>query len=386
MRWMALLVSSAMLAGGAAAGQAQAKAPQTATQLVLPPVPKALLPQDFAGWVAAGAVKKISDPAQADAANAAALKEYNFTDAELADYTRGKETLSLHALRFHDASGAFGAYSFYRQNGWPKEQIGTGATSNQNRVLFWVGNTVVDANFSRIGAMSGSELRELASQIPVPQGSKALAPPILANLPQSKLDPQTTHYAVGPVSYAGAGGVLPADLVGFDRGAEAVTANYSLPSGVATLTVFDYPTPQMAAAQETRLRDYINACKHADKQTQTTWPKPLQDSDLVSLEVRRSGPLVAVVAGDAVPDESHKLLALVHYEADLMSVPQPTESEVAKTGKLLLAITILVLVLCSISLLLGVFLGGFRALYRISRGKPASSVFDEEFIRLNLRD
>ena len=46
-----------------------------------------------------------------------------------------------------------------------------------------------------------------------------------------------------------AGGVLPPDLVGFDRGAEAVTANYSLNSGPATLTIIDYPTPQMAAAR-----------------------------------------------------------------------------------------------------------------------------------------
>ena len=109
----------------------------------------------FAGWVAAEAPKKFTDAAQADPANAAALKEYDFTDGALASYKRSGETLSLRALRFHDASGAYGAYSFYRQNGWPKEEIGTGATSNHNRVLFWLGNTVVDANFSHIGPMSG---------------------------------------------------------------------------------------------------------------------------------------------------------------------------------------------------------------------------------------
>jgi hypothetical protein len=92
----------------------------------------------------------------------------------------------VRALRFHDASGAYGAYSFYRQNGWPKEQIGAGATSNHNRVLFWVGNTVVDATFSHISAMSGSELRELAAGLPQPDGGKALTPPILANLPQDQ--------------------------------------------------------------------------------------------------------------------------------------------------------------------------------------------------------
>jgi hypothetical protein len=387
MRWIAILVCSAALVGGTASAQAQAapaKPSETkgAAHLVLPAVPKALLPDAFAGWVSAEAPKKLTDVVQADPANAAVLKEYDFSDAVTADYKRSGETLSLRALRFHDASGAYGAYSFYRQSGWPKEKIGTGGTSNHNRVLFWVGNTVVDANFSRIGPMAGSELRELAGQLPLPEGSRALAPPILANLPQASLDGQTTHYAVGPAGYAGAGGVLPPELVGFDRGAETATANYTLRSGVATLTIIDYPTPQMAAAMEPKIRDYIKAGKGA----QPAWPKPLVDSDLASLEVRRSGPLVAIVSGDAIPDESHKLLATVHFESELMSIPQPTESEVAKTGRLLLGIATLVGIGSFAAILLGFFLGGFRALYRIARGKPASSVYEAEFISLNLRD
>jgi hypothetical protein len=394
MRWIAILVCSLVVAGSAVAAQAQsspaaaakAPAPQGATHLVLPPIPKALLPEAFGGWVVEGAPKKVIDAAQADSVNTAALKEYDFTDAAQADYKRGGETLSLRALRFRDASGAFGAYSFYRQNGWPKEQIGSGATSNHNRVLFWVGNTLVDANFSRVGPMSGAELRELAGELPAPEGGNALAPPVMADLPQGSLDGQTTHYALGAAGYAGAGGVLPPELVGFDRGAEAVTANYTLRSGPATLTIIDYPTPQMATAQETRIREYIHAAKQAGKQAQAAWPKPLADSDLDSLEVRRSGPLVALVSGDAVPDESHRLLASVHFETDLMSVPQPTESETAKTGRLLMGITGLVLIGACAAFLLGIFLGGFRALYRIARGKPASSVYDVEFISLNLRE
>jgi hypothetical protein len=344
--------------------------------------PKELLPESFAGWVADGAVKKLTDPALADGANAAALKEYEFEEGATADYKRSGETLSLRLLRFHDASGAYGAYSFYRQNGWPKEDIGTGATSNHNRVLFWVGDSVVDANFSRIGPMSGSELRELASQIPTPDGPRALAPPILASLPREQLDGQTTHYAVGPVGYAGAGGVLPAEMVGFDRGAETVTANYSLRSGAAVLTIIDYPTPQMAMAQEPKIRAYLKA----GSQAQPAWPKALQDSDVASLEVRRSGPLVAIMSGDAEPEESHKLLAMVHYESDITSIPQPTESEVAKTSQLLLGIAALVIVGGSAAILMGFFLGGGRALYRVARGKPASTVYDEEFIRIDLRD
>jgi hypothetical protein len=389
MRWISILVCTAALATSSAAYKAQsvsAKAQQGATHLMLPPVPKALLPESFAGWAQAKPAKKMTDASQADPANAAALMEYDFTDAALADYKRDGETLSLRALRFRDTSGAYGMYSFYRQNGWPKEEIGTGATSNHNRVLFWVGSTVIDANFSRISPMSGSELRELARQLPMTEGGKALAPPILANLPQTNLDGQTTHYALGPAGYAGSGGVLPPELAGFDRGAEAVTANYTLRSGVATLTIIDYPTPQLAAVEEAKIREYIHAVKQAGKQAQPAWPKPLLDSDTASLEVRRSGPLVALVSGDAIPDESHKLLAMVNYESELMSIPQPTESEVAKTGKLLMGITLLVLLGCGAAILLAFFLGGFRVLYRLARGKPISSVYDVEFISLNLRD
>jgi hypothetical protein len=69
-----------------------------------------------------------------------------------------------------------------------------------------------------------------------------------------------------------------------------------------------------------------------------------------------------------------------------MSIPQPTESEVSKTGKLLMGIATLVIIGASTAILLGIFLGGFRALYRMARGKPASSMFEAEFTSLHLED
>ena len=393
MRSMYELACSVALLGSVLTAQAQtvpakAATPAKADAKSVSPAIAPLLPDSFAGWVPAEAPRTVTDPAQADPANAAALKEYDFSDAMTASYKRSGETLNLRAFRFRDASGSYGAYSFYRQNGWPKEQIGTGAASDHNRVLFWLGNVMVDATFSHIGPMSGSELRELAGRLPVPDGSKALAPPILSNLPKDSLDGQTTHYALGPAGYAGAGGVLPPELVGFDRGAEAVTANYSLRSNVATLTIIDYPTPQMAAAQESAIRAYLKAgSPNQVNAAQPPWPKPLQDSDLASLEVRRSGPLVALVSGDAISDESHKLLAVVHYDADLISLPQSGgESDVAKTAKLLMGVVALVIIGASAAILLGFFLGGGRALYRMARGKPVSTVYEEEFIHLDLRE
>jgi hypothetical protein len=346
------------------------------------PKEKPLLPDAFAGWVATEKPKSITDPAELDSSAAAALKEYGCSGGMTANYKRSDETLTVKAVSFQDVSGAYGAYSFYRQNGWPKADIGEGATSDNHRVLFWKGNTVVDATFSHIGPMSAGEMRELARNLPLPQGNRALPPPILANLPQGSLDKQTTHFAQGPAGYAGAGGVLPPELVGFDRDAEAVTANYSLTSGPATLTLIDYPTPQMAEAQEKKIREYIKAGSGA----QPAFPKPLQDSDQASLEVSRSGPIVALVSGDAIPDESHKLLAQVHYSAELTRMPQGKDDEIVKTSRFLMGIAMLVIIGSSAAILLGFFLGGGRALYRVARGRPASSVYEVEFIRLHLED
>jgi hypothetical protein len=381
----AAIVYCSMLPAQSAPAQAtpaQSQKP-TVTAIQLPPVPKALLPEAFNGWVQTGAPKLTRDPAEADPANAAALKEYNFSYAEIATYKRDvNETLTLRALRFEDTSGAYGAYSFYRPNGWQKQDIGAGAASSKNRVLFWKGDTVVDANFSQVGPMTAGELREVADKLPSPTGNRGVPPPILSFLPQGNLEHQTTHYAEGPAGYVGGGGVLPPGLAEFDKGAETVTSDYSLTSGPATLTILEYPTPQIAMAQEQAIRNYIQAGSKA----QPAWTKALTDSDQASLEVRRSGVLVALVSGDAIPDESHRLLEMVHYEADLTKVPMPVESEVARTGKLLLGIASIVIVGSLTAILLGVFLGGGRAIWRVAHGKPASAVYDAEFIHLDLRN
>jgi hypothetical protein len=385
-RRIGFVVLLAALAGGQLVWsqkvQPSAAEKKAATTLTLPPSPTAVLPDAFDGWDASEPPKTVNDAATLDPANAAALKEYGLNFGVVANYKREGETLAMRALRFDDESGAYGAYSYYRQNGWPKESIGTGAASDKNRVIFWRGDTVVDATFSHMEPMSAGELREIADKLPMPGGNKDIAPPVLGYLPQANLQGQTTHYALGPSGYVGAGGVLPPGLVRFDLGAETATTNYSLSSGIATLTLIEYPTPQIAQAQEGAIRAYIKAGSAA----QPAWPKPLTDSDTASLEVRRSGVLVALVSGDAVPDESHRLVELVHFEVSLTSMGQPQASDIQKTAKLLMGIAGIVIVGSLTAILLGFFLGGGRALYRRARGLPASSVFDEEFIHLDLRE
>lgn len=347
-----------------------------------------LLPTVFAGWQAAAPPKPLADAAQADAANTAAIKEYGFTDGLFGSYTRGSETLSLRALRFADATGAYGAYSFYRPSNWPKAEVGTGGAADHNRALFWLGNVVIDANFSQVTAMSVSELRELAKTIPVPGGSKIVPPPILGNLPQRDLEGQSSHYALGPAGYKGPEGlttpiaVLPPELAGFDRGAEVVTANYSLSSGPATLTLLSYPTPQIAQVQEKQISDYVKA----GNTPQHPWTKPLQDSNPTVIAVRRSGPLLVLISGDPVKDDAEKLLQSVHYEVEMSAIPGQPNREIQNYAKLILGIVLMVLVMFGIAVVIGVSLGSGRAVIRVLRGKPASTMYDDEFIRLDLRE
>ncbi len=350
------------------------------------PAPAAppLLPTDFAGWSLSAPAQQSNAPEVADAANAPVLKEYGFQQLASGHYVNGDNNLSLRAIRFQDASGAYGAFTFYRRPGSIEEQIGHGAAWDGSHVLFWAGATLVDATFDKVTAMSPAELRELAKDLPQPASSANVAPPLPVYLPHQDLSAGLTHYAIGPEAYARGGGVLPVALVDFaSSSAEAVTANYATRGGDGQITLLMYPTPQLAAA---RLRD-IDAFLKAGN-SQATWPQPLAESHSSSLLTRRSGPIVAVISGSLPAATAHKLLNQVNYQADVVwNNPQGYVSEGSKVARLILGIFALVGILGGSAILLGLFLGGGRALYRVMRGKPASAFQEEtEFIQLHLED
>src|SRR5271154_2000566 len=367
------LPASVLLLSALALAQPSAKAPPT------PP----LLPTDFAGWSLSAPAQESTAPESADAANAAVLKEYGFQQFASAHYANGDNKLNLHAIRFQDASGAYGAFTFYRRPGSIAEQIGRSAAWDGTHALFWNGATLVDATLDHVTPMTASELRELAKDLPQPSGSANVAPPLPGYLPRQGLELGLTHYSLGPEAYARTGGVLPASLVDFAASAEAVTALYSDRDGDGQVTLLIYPTPQLAAA---RLRD-IDAFLKAGN-TQATWPQPLAESRPSSILTRRSGPIVAVASGSLPSATAHKLLNQINYQADIVwNNPQGYISDGSKVARLILGIFALTGILGAAAILLGLFLGGGRALYRVLRGKPASAFQEEtEFIRLNLED
>jgi hypothetical protein len=186
------------------------------------------------------------------------------------------------------------------------------------------------------------------------------------------------RYAIGPAAYARGGGVLPFGAVDFSRDAEVVTAQYNLHGDKGTLTLIEYPTPQMALHSETMLNALIKG----------PLPASLQQSSTAALGVRRTGPIVAMTSGSFSNGEAQALLAQVKYQADVTwnKGEGNYKREVKNAAAMLIGIAYLTAFLAACALLLGAFLGGGRALLRILRGKPASTVYEEDFISLNLSD
>ena len=343
-----------------------------------PKAPKdgAVLPKEFGGWQLQGTLQNSKDPAAADATNPVVLKEYGFTDVSSGTYTNedGRK-LIIRAARFADASGAYGAFTYYKQPEMLNEKIGDQASSLNNRVLFYRGSVLVDALFDKLSVMSAAELRELAGDIPLPQGGAGNLPAIPTYLPKQSYVKNTAKYILGPVTLDKIGSPVAAELIDFGAGAEVVEATYESSGGEATLLLISYPTPQIAAEHLRRIE-----AAHAPGAQGSTAPM-----EVGTFARKRSGPLVAVAAGPFSESEAKSLLASVHYDADVTWNENTFFDKKNNLANLLWNAILLCGALMAITLVAGFAFGGVRVLLR--RLIPESVRNSEtEFISLHLDD
>ena len=327
------------------------------------------LPHSFAGWTQSGVAKTTTNAAQADSAYPAVLKEYGFTDSETATYTRDDgRKLTIKAARFGDASGAYGAFTFYREPAMKTEEIGTKAASLNDRILFFRSNVLVDAIFDRVTEMSGSELRELAAALPSAKGSADNLPNLPEYLPKKDAIANSAKYILGPQALLASHAPLTAEQIDFAHDAEVLYQGYTSPNGELTLMIVNYPTPQIAGD---RLKVLQNA----------------KQANGAPLLVRRSGPLVDIVTGATGSGDARDLLNSVNYEAEVTWNEATSFSKRDNIGNLIVAVFALIGIILLVSLIFGVFFGGIRVLAK--RFFP-DRVFDRpeavEIIQLHLKE
>ena len=338
------------------------------------PASSLILPKQFAGWQASS-IKTSQDSADADPVNADLLKEYGFSDFESATYARpdGRKVI-VKAARFADASGAYGAFTYYKMPQMLKETVGDQGASLNERVLFYRGNVVVDAVFQHLSAMSAAELRELSGLLPAPADNAKSLPGLPVYLPRQSYVKNTAKYVVGPVGLRKINAPISADLVDFNLGAEVVQGNYSTSGGEATLLMIEYPTPQIAAEHLRKIEAAIQSHLQAERGDA---PSPLA--------VRRTGPIVVVAAGPFSQSEAKSLVASVNYEADVTWNENTHFTRKDNVANLLVNIIVLSGIICGLALVAGVAFGGIRIL--VKRYWP-ERVFDRAdemgFISLHL--
>src|SRR6202162_6174106 len=340
-----------------------------------------ILPPQFSGWQISGTAQTSKDPAVADSANAALLKEYGFTDYESGTYTRDDgRKLTLKLARFADASGAYGAFTYYKMPQMIKESIPDQGASLNERVLFYRGNILVDAVFEKLTAMSAAELRDLSQALPLPVGNTRNLPALPAYLPKLGYVKNTAKYVIGPVGLEKISSPLPQQLVDFTKGAEVALGTYETSDGHATLILISYPTPQIAAEP---LRQ-IDAARQPNQTQPAGSPAALNIGPVFD---KRTGPMLVVATGAISQGEAESLLSAVNYEADVTWNENTYSGKKNNLANLLLNVFLLCAILIAFSAVAGLACGGIRIFF--NRILPESLLHrekDEDFISLKLSD
>jgi len=307
--------------------------------------PQGVLPNQFAGWQVSGPVAKSTDPATADAANAAVLKEYGFERLEKAKYTRDDgRTLEVKVAVFEDASGAYGAFTFYRTQ-----------------------------------AMSAAELRELAGTIPQLRGSTAKLPTLRNYLPMRGYQKNSEKYATGPAALDRLNAPLASSVVDFKSDVEVVLAKYAAQAGDATLMLIEYPTPQIAAE---KLRQ-IDAAHQVTAQQ----PGVASIMDVGPFFDKRTGPIVAIASGPLSRREAEAMLGAVSYDADVTWNENTYLDKKNNLANLLFNVIVLCGVVIGLALVAGIGFGGVRILLKkIFPGKVFDRPEEMEIISLHLEE
>ncbi len=279
----------------------------------------------------------------------------------------------VRAYQFVDATGAAAAYSYLRQGGKPLSGPKVNASEEElpdGSVIFLSGVSVVLAHISA-SETTNTVLLGVNSGLPKTSGRRGIAPTLPSLLPKTGLIASSQRYALGPIQYQQAGGKLPAEILGWDKSAEVVMAQYDGRAGKGLLTLLMYPTPQIAGERGRAITEAVNQRGAAA---------------FGGVKLRRDGPLIEMASNGFTPAQAQALVESVHLNEQVTfdkAMPTEFRVEIKKTVSLLQSIAIFTGVAILAALVLGVFLGGARAGIRVMQGKPAAS--EPEFLTIDLR-
>jgi Family of unknown function (DUF6599) len=181
--------------------------------------------------------------------------EYGVSKVEIRTYVQDNQTLRALVEKAPDPSSAYGLLTFYQNESMKAEKGMKLAVIGPQQALMARGTFFVrverppktsEENFR-------SALITIAGAAPS-ANSMALLPPAL---PRQGIVQGSQKYVLGPVALQQAVPTLPADLVGFQQGAEVQSAQYQSNGQAVTLIFISYPTYSIGRARYAALEQGV---------------------------------------------------------------------------------------------------------------------------------
>ena len=325
------------------------------------------------GWSAIGAEHRLSDKQRGALPNRAVYLEYGLKSVTTRKYTNGKATHKVEVFELRYPTGAYGLHTFNRAIG----QRGSREFTAGRYLIAVSAEKAVDEEFV-------ASLKTL-----FPQTSGALSP-LPDHLPEANKTAESEIYLIGPEVLARTAGFgFLKDVIKFDGGTEAVTADYHNGDGQMALIIIEYHTPQLATD------GYEGATKHYELLNRSEQDKVL---------IKRVGNYMVEAVNVRDMAAAQQIVAQIKYTAKvywagdkLSSIPleyRPTDptalAEAAETANIILRTFYWIGIMLMSAVILGITAGGsffyWRRYQRRKLGTDDLYSDAGETIRLNLDD
>ena len=306
-----------------------------------------LAPAAFAGiWPDAidGWQRKLTTPAIVT--DMRVWEEYGLEESERADFEKNGVLAHGTAWRLKDPTSALAVYQWQHPKGKPSELAKLAVETPDGGVFLAYGNYVLSLEGFRPGTDTFNQIL-----IALPRLDLSALPSLPGFLPREGLVAGSERYMIGPAGLEKFEPRIPISLAAFSLSAEAQTAKFAARDGEQQLTIFAYPTQQIA---KERLAEFLK---------------------VPGVIGKRSGPLVALVPAPTSADSAERLLALVNHRVTL-TFDQKQLPRDENWGTIIVNIFILTGILIIFCVFAGVAFGGFRVLAQRYFGvsKPGESM------------
>lgn len=286
--------------------------------------------------------------------------------------TEGGGTLTIEVITGKDERSAYSLLTLLRDSelrpGPPGEFFAAGVdTLEFAKGNFWV----------RVQSSASTDLvRRVAISVGNRIGPRErTTPPLISHFPRNGLDASSARYFLGPRSFATYASKIPGLQLDFRPEMEIAQAAYALGNGSGVLSLVDFPTAQIAGDYFDGLSDGIQ-------------------SQAKSLFTRRVGPIVGILEGSFDAATADQILGAIKFSYSIKWIYDKNNRSsttvwgvpVRILGTVVRSLLLTVL-LCGISVLLGVGMAVFRV---ILRGYAPGNFLDApertEMIRLRLNE